>query len=113
MAKHIACCTQTASRVRDAPDGRATAESRRAAPRLLRTLPRRGGRSACANEGADEREHDEAVEMVNFLRNRKHAKCVSDKQTRKSLLTGSRAPGSRSEVRYGDVVRGSVNSENF
>ena len=48
--------------------------------------------------------------MVNFSRTRKLAKCDLFKQTRKSLLPGSWLPGSRSEVRYGDAVRGSRNS---
>ena len=56
------------------------------------------------------RDHDEAVKMVNFSRTRKPAKCDLFKQTRKSLLPGSWLPGSRSEVRYGDAVRGSWNS---
>ena len=56
------------------------------------------------------REHDEAVKMVIFSRAKEPAKCDLFKQTRKSLLPGSWLPGSRSEFRYGDAVRGSFNS---
>ena len=101
---------QTASRVLCAQDSRATAESRRAAARLLHNPPLRGGLVNVREQGRRWREHDEAVKMVNFSRTRKPAKCDLDKQTRKSLLPGSWLPGSRSEVRYGDAVRGSRNS---
>ena len=101
---------QTASRVLGSPDSRATAESGRAAARLLHNPPLRGGLVNVREQGRRWREHDEAVKMVNFSRTRKPAKCDLDKQTRKSLLPGSWLPGSRSEVRYGDAVRGSFNS---
>ena len=101
---------QTASRVLGAPDSRATAESGRAAARLLHNPPLRGGLVNVREQGRRWREHDEAVKMVNFSRTRKPAKCDLFKQTRKSLLPGSWLPGSRSEVRYGDAVRGSRNS---
>ena len=100
---------QTASRVLGAPDSRATAESRRAAARLLRNPPLRGGLVNVREQGRRWREHDEAVKMVNFSRTRKLAKCDLNKQTRKSLLPGSWLPGSRSEVRYGDAVREFLN----
>ena len=90
---------QTASRVLGAPDSRATAESRRAAARLLHNPPLRGGLVNVREQGRRWREHDEAVKMVNFSQTRKPAKCDLDKQTRKSLLPGSWLPGSRSEVR--------------
>ena len=90
---------QTASRVLGAPDSRATAESGRAAARLLHNPPLRGGLVNVREQGRRWREHDEAVKMVNFSRTRKPAKCDLNKQTRKSLLPGSWLPGSRSEVR--------------
>ena len=90
---------QTASRVLGAPDSRATAESGRAAARLLHNPPLRGGLVNVREQGRRWREHDEAVKMVNFSRTRKPAKCDLFKQTRKSLLPGSWLPGSRSEVR--------------
>ena len=65
---------------------------------------------AGASQRHSENEHDQAVEMVIFSRAKEHAKCDLDKQTRKSLVPGSWLPGSRSEVRYGDAVRGSRNS---
>ena len=75
----------------------------------MRVHPQRVKLVNVSNEGADGMEHYEAVKMVNFSRSKKPAKCDLDKQTRKSLLPGSWLPGSRSEVRYGDVVREFLN----
>ena len=77
---------------------------------LVRVHPRRVVVANVRERGCQRKEHDEAVKMVNFSRTRKLAKCDLFKQTRKSLLPGSWLPGSRSEVRYGDAVRGSFNS---
>ena len=101
---------QTASRVLGAPDSRATAESRRAAARLLHNPPAAREVVNVREQGHRRRDHDEAVKMVNFSRVRKAVKCDLDKQTRKSLVPGSWLPGSRSEVRYGDAVREFLNS---
>ena len=100
---------QTASRVLGAPDSRATAESRRAAARLLHNPPAAREVVNVREQGHRRRDHDEAVKMVNFSRAKEPAKCDLNKQTRKSLLPGSWLPGSRSEVRYGDVVREFLN----
>ena len=93
-----------------APDSRATAESRRAAARLLHTPPAAREVVNVREQGHRRRDHDEAVKMVNFSQTRKPAKCDLPKQTRKSLVPGSWLPGSWSEDRYGDAVRGSFNS---
>ena len=104
---------QTASRVLGAPDSRATAESGRAAARLLHNPPLRGGLVNVREQGRRWREHDEAVKMVNFSRTRKPAKCDLNKNPRESLVPGLRSPGSRPDVRYGDAVRNCLNLDNF
>ena len=101
---------QTASRVLCAPDSRATAESRRAAARLLHNPPAAREVVNVREQGHRRRDHDEAVKMVNFSRDGKARGGNRRKQTRKSLLPGSWLPGSRSEVRYGDAVREFLNS---
>ena len=108
--KHITCCTT---------DGLKSAR-RAGQPSYRGIAPRRCAPAAqppaarevvnVREQGHRRRDHDEAVKMVNFSRTKKPAKCDLFKQTRKSLLPGSWLPGSRSEVRYGDAVRGSFNS---
>ena len=96
---------QTASRVLGAPDSRATAESRRAAARLLHNPPAVREVVNVREQGHRRRDHDEAVKMVNFSRSKKPAKCDLNMGSRKSLVPGLWSPGSRSGVRYGDNFR--------
>ena len=81
---------QTASRVLGAPDSRATAESRRAAARLLHNPPAAREVVNVREQGHRRRDHDEAVKMVNFSRTKEPAKCDLPTNPRESLLQGAR-----------------------
>ena len=89
---------QTASRVLGAPDSRATAESRRAAARLLHNPPAAREVVNVREQGHRRRDHDEAVKMVNFSRTRKPAKCDLDKSN--AQIAG---PGSFTATRFARV----------
>ena len=78
---------QTASRVLGAPDSRATAESRRAAARLLHNPPAAREVVNVREQGHRRRDHDEAVKMVNFSWSKKPAKCDLDMGPRAALVT--------------------------
>ena len=81
-----------------APDSRATAESGRAAARLLHNPPLRGGLVNVREQGRRWREHDEAVKMVNFSRDGKHEEEIvaSKRANRCCRARGSPGVGRRS-----------------
>ena len=75
----------------------------------MRVHPQRVKLVNVSNEGADGMEHDEAVKMVNFSRSKKPAKCDLFKHSCAALATDLRSPGSRSDVRYGDIYHNFLN----
>ena len=89
---------QTASRVLGAPDSRATAESRRAAARLLHNPPAAREVVNVREQGHRRRDHDEAVKMVNFSRDGKHEEEIvaSKRANRCCRARGSPGVGRRS-----------------
>ena len=89
---------QTASRVLGAPDSRATAESGRAAARLLHNPPAAREVVNVREQGHRRRDHDEAVKMVNFSRDGKHEEEIvaSKRANRCCRARGSPGVGRRS-----------------